>query len=180
MAAALLLAAIYANGALQMSRIDGFARANRDLLAGVADGARVLSASHEEADPLLAFHAAAIAVIERSAYVPNLFTNTSPVGVRPEMRAFHMPQAWPLLEAQLAASAELEPPQPANGYWSPDYYYGWPRHWDYVVYFRSAPEQSLSLPFLCRQAESPGAVLYRISTDGCRATAGAVAVSGQV
>ncbi|MEP9387074.1 hypothetical protein [Mesorhizobium sp. KR9-304] len=177
-AATLLLAAVYANGAFQMARIDGFARANRDLLAGVSEGARVLSAGHEEADPLLAFHAAAIAVIERSAYVPNLFTNTSPVGVRPEMRAFHMPQAWPLLEAQLAASASLEPPGSANGYWSPEYYYGWPRHWDYVVYFRSTPEQSLSHPFLCRQAEVPGAVLYRISRDGCAPDAAQVSRRG--
>jgi hypothetical protein len=166
-ASALLLAALYINAALQMARVDGLARDNRDLLAGVSEGARILPARGEGTDPLTSLHAAGIAVIERSAYVPNLFTNTSPVGVRPEMRALHMPQAWPLLEAQLTAAADLEPAKPANGHWSRQYYYGWPRYWDYVLYFRSLPEQSLSVPFLCREAEAPSAILYRISSDGC-------------
>ena len=166
-ASVLLLAALYINAALQMARVDGLVRANSDLLAGVSEGARVLPARDEGTDPLISLHAAGIAVIERSAYVPNLFTNTSPVGVRPEMRALHMPQAWPLLDARLIASAELELPKSANGHWSPQYYYGWSRHWDYVVYFRSLPEQSLSAPFLCREAEAPSAILYRISRDGC-------------
>lgn len=165
--AAVLLAAIYVNGAVHMARIDGMARANRDLVADIPQGARILSARGEDTDPLLTFHAAAIAVIERSAYVPNLFTNTSPVGVKPGMRAFHMPQAWPLLAGELAVSAALEPAEPANGFWSRTYYYGWPRHWDYVLYFRRLPDEALDLPFLCQAAAAPNAVLYRIAGEGC-------------
>ena len=86
-ASVLLLAALYINAALQMARVDGLVRANRDLLAGVSEGARVLPARDEGTDPLISLHAAGIAVIERSAYVPNLFTNTSPVGVCPNARA---------------------------------------------------------------------------------------------
>ncbi len=162
-----LLAAVCVNGAIHMARIDGMARANRALTAQVTPGARILSARAEDTNPLMTFHAAAIAVIERSAYVPNLFTNTSPVGVTPGMRAFHMPQAWPLLASDLAASASLEPPESGNGFWSPDYYFGWPRHWDYVFYFRSRPDQALDLPFLCEAGAAPYAVLYRISSGGC-------------
>ena len=162
-----LLAAVYVNAALQLSRIDGVARSSRDLLAHVPEGARILPARAEGSDPLITFHAASVAVIDRSAYVPNLFTNTSPVGVRPEMRAQHMPQAEPLLEEELAVSAERELPQAANGYWSHSYYFGWPSHWDYVVYFRSTPEERLSLPLLCLEAEVSNAILYRVSWDGC-------------
>lgn len=166
-AAAGLLAAAYVNAALQLSRIDAVARSSREVLAHVPVGARILPARAEGSDPLLTFHAASVAVIDRGAYVPNLFTNTSPVGVRPEMRAQHMPQAEPLLEADLAAAAQRELPQSANGYWSPSYYYDWPNHWDYVVYFRPTPGERLSLPFLCPEAEAPDAILYRISRDGC-------------
>jgi hypothetical protein len=83
------------------------------------------------------------------------------------MRALHMPQAWPLLESDLAESAGLELPASANGYWSPQYHYGWPRHWEYVVYFRKAADQILDLPFLCPQSEVPSAVLYRVSSGDC-------------
>ncbi|HEY6632254.1 MAG TPA: hypothetical protein VIZ90_12445 [Rhizobiaceae bacterium] len=165
-----LLAAVYVNGALQLSRIDAVARSSRDVLAHVPEGARILPARAEGSDPLLTFHAASVAVIDRSAYVPNLFTNTSPVGVRPEMLAQHMPQAQPLFEEKLAASAQNELPPASNGYWSHAYHYGWPDHWDYVVFFRSAPEQRLSLPSLCLEAEAPSAMLYRISRTGCGPT----------
>ena len=165
--ASLLLVVLYANAALQISRIDALANQRRELFSHLPEGARVLPASHEETNPLLTLHAASMAVIERSAYVPNLFTNTSPVGVRPQMRPLHMPQAWTLFESQLVEAAALNLPPSANGFWSPDYYHGWPRHWDYVVYFRKSPDQSLDLPHLCPQHEIPGAVLYRVAAAGC-------------
>lgn len=168
-AASLLAVVAYINGALHMARIDGFADSYRNLLTGLPEGARVLPARHEQTDPLLTLHAAGMAVIESSAFVPNLFTNTSPVSVRPQMRALHMPQAWPLLEEELADAAGLELPPSRNGYWSPYYHYGWPRFWDYVLYFRVGPHQSLDLPFLCREAESARAILYRISDSECPA-----------
>ena len=173
--AAALLAAVYINAALQISRIDRFAHANRELLAAVPEGARILPARDEQADSMLTLHATNIAVIERSAFVPNLFTNTSPVGVRPEMRRLHMPQSWPLLAEELAASASLELPETDNGYWSKGYYYGWPRHWDYVLYFRAEPDQSLSSPFLCQAAETASAVLYKVSSSQCSEVNGGVA-----
>ncbi len=164
---AMLLVAVFANGALKMSRIDSQARALREVLAELPIGARLLPARHDQADVPFSFHSAGMAVIERSAYVPNLFTNTSPVDVRKEMRAFHMPQARPLLAQELADSIQLDHPDTENGHWSPRYFFGWPEHWDYILYFRAEPNQSLDLAPLCLVAEKPQIALYRVSRNGC-------------
>lgn len=165
--AATLFAVLLANGALQMSRIDGQTRTLRDVIAHLPQGARVLPARHDGADLSFAIHSASLAVIDRSAFVPNLFTNTSPVDVIPGMRDLHMPQAWPLLEGQLQHSMQENLPQSGNGFWSKRYFYGWPAHWDYVLYFRSDASQSLTLEPLCQVDEQPLFVLYRIKDGGC-------------
>lgn len=165
-AAAALLFAVYVNGAFQMSKIDAQARDLRSVLASLPSGARLLPARHEDADLSFALHSAAMAVIERSAYVPNLFTNTSPVDVLPDMRALHMPQSWPVLEEDLAMSKDKSLPEATNGHWSGQYYYGWPDHWDYVLFFRAEPTQTLELSRLCPVAEAEGVVLYRVA-NGC-------------
>lgn len=162
-----LLFTLLANGALQMSRIDNQARMLRDVIAGLPQGARLLPARHESADLSYALHSAGLAVIDRSAFVPNLFTNTSPVDVSPAMRDLHMPQAWPLLEGQLRESMRADLPRSANGYWSRQYYFGWPEHWDYVLYFRSDAAQSLTLEPLCLIDERPLFALYRVADHGC-------------
>lgn len=169
-AAGALFVTVLANGVLQMSRIDNQARLLRDVIAELPHGARVLPARHEDADLSYALHSAGLAVIDRSAFVPNLFTNTSPVDVDPAMTALHMPQAWPLLEEQLRGSMHKELQRSANGYWSRQYYYGWPKHWDYVLYFRSNGEQELDLKPLCLVDERSLVALYRIADKGCGPT----------
>ncbi len=164
---AALLIAIFANGTLQMASIDRQARELRSVVAQLPKGARLLPARDAQADLSFALHSAAMAVIERSAYVPNLFTNTSPVDVHPQMRAQHMPQAWPLLKEKLVRSRELALPQAENGHWSPHYYYGWPQYWDYVLFFRTKADQALDIASLCPVAERPKIVLYRIGDRQC-------------
>jgi hypothetical protein len=162
-----LLAAVLLNATLTMSRIDALAQANRTLVSAIPEGARVLPARDDSTNVLLTLHAVSIAVVERSAFVPSLFTNTSPVGVQPAMRRQHMPQGWPLLEDQLAASMELTLPEAANGFWSPQFFFDWPRHWDYVLFFRNAEDQRLDLPHLCEAGAHPGAILYQVAPGSC-------------
>ena len=165
--ASVLMIAAFANGAYQLAKTDARTRELGAVVGQLPVGARVLPARHETADMAFALHSAALAVIERSAFVPNLFTNTSPVDVQPSIRALHMPQAWPLLDEQLEFAAELELPDAANGHWSTRYFYGWPDHWDYMIYFRSAPDQRLVRDELCPIAEKPGVVLYGIGKERC-------------
>lgn len=162
-----LLAAVFVNAAVQMAGIDRNAGMLRQLLATVEKGARVLPARDEDPNRLVTLHSNAMAVIERSAYVPGLFTNTSPVDVSVAMRPLHMPQSSPLTTGELKASASLELPESKNGFWSLRYYFGWPGHWDYIVYFRSSPRDSLRLDNLCPQAETENAVLYKITDRTC-------------
>lgn len=169
-AAGAMLVVLLANGAYQMARIDSQTRVLRDVIAQLPEGARLLPARHQDADLSFAFHSAALAVIDRAAFVPNLFTNTSPVDVRPAMRDLHLPQAWPLLEEQLRRSMDEELPQSDNGHWSRRYFFGWPDHWDHVLYFRSDRTQNLALDSLCLIDERPLFALYRVTDGGCEGT----------
>ncbi|MEM6463050.1 MAG: hypothetical protein AAF724_14145 [Pseudomonadota bacterium] len=167
-----LLLAGFANATFQMQSIDRQTRELSALLSGLPQSARLLPARSADAELSFALHSAAMAVIERSAYVPNLFTNTSPVDVHPKMLAQHMPQAWPLLEEQLLSTRDLTLPAPGNGHWSRSYYYGWPKHWDYVIYFRTAANQALQIDGLCKVDEREAFALYRISHAQCAEVGG--------
>ena len=166
--AGLLMLAVIANAALQMSRLDAKADSLREVVAALPSGARVLPARHEDTDLTLAIHSAALSVIDRAAYVPNLFTNTSPVDVTLSMRDQHMPQAWPLLEGQLRKSMTLDRPKSSNGFWSRRYFFDWPSHWDYVLYFRDQESQALEFDVLCAVSLRAEFVLYKINPDGCQ------------
>ncbi|MEM8812933.1 MAG: hypothetical protein AAGF59_09980 [Pseudomonadota bacterium] len=157
-----LVVLVLANGALHMARIDGETRDLRTVLKALPVGAKLLTARDEEADLAFAPHSAGLAVIDRSAYVPNLFTNTSPVDVLPSMRALHMPQSMPLLESELADGANRALPGAQNGHWSPTYYYGWPDHWDYLLFFRGSPTSELKMNGICPVSAGETAILYRI------------------
>lgn len=165
--AATLMIAVFANAAVHLSSYDRQARELQGVVAELPQGARLLPARTEDADFSFALHSAAMAVIERSAFVPNLFTNTSPVDVHPQMLDLHMPQAWPLLKRDLVQHRDAQLPASENGHWSPHYYHGWPNHWDYVLYFRTKDDQRLDIASLCPIAEQTGFVLYRISRGSC-------------
>ena len=158
-----LIAVSMGNGAWHMARLDRQTGEIRTLLQAMPRGARLLATYQE--GPMLdldfAMHSSAIAVIERSAYVPGLFTNTSPVDVSPANIDVHMPQSLPLSLSELADRAGRPATPSANGYWSPGYANDWPARWDYVILFRGeAGGQIDNLP-VCPLAQSRMAVLYR-------------------
>lgn len=166
-----LLAVIHFNASRHMAQVNARMDSLRTMVSNIKLGSRVLS-SRSEPMPNLTLHSDAMAVIDRSAYVPGLFTNTSPVGVQHALHALHMPQSWPVTSEQLESSAGLPLPPSKNGLWSPTYYYGWPKHWDYVLYFRERSDEKLDSPFLCPVSEAAKVVLYQVTGDACAARPG--------
>ncbi len=160
---ALFGAVAFANGAVQMSKTHSRSQSVRAVFSHLPDGAKLLAAqSGDVSDYMFVMNASAMAVIDKSAYVPGLFTNTSPVDIQPEMAALHMPQAQPLKPDYLAQASELDLPPSENGYWSLGYARGWPNHWDYLAYFKN-PEQLGLMGFdLCAVQQTPQIILYRI------------------
>ena len=133
----------------------------RTVLNELPVGAKVFAAvAAEEHEPAFALHAVAMATIERSAFVPGLFTNTSPVDIQPQMADWHMPQGRTYLGAELAALAAQPRQSSANGYWSEAYASAWPEAWDYLLYFKASTNPGLTDLPVCEAKSTPTMILY--------------------
>lgn len=153
--------ALFANGAVQMAHIDRQAQTLRTVLSELPAGAKVFAAvAAEEHEPAFALHAVAMATIERSAFVPGLFTNTSPVDIQPQMADWHMPQGRTYLGVELAALAAQPRQSSANGYWSEAYATAWPEAWDYLLYFKAPTDPGLTDLPVCEVKSTPTMILY--------------------
>ena len=154
----------FANGALQMAWVDRQNSALKSVLSDMPRGAKVLTVYAEaEIDSAFTAHAGALAVIERSAYVPNLFTNTSLVDVTPSMVDLHMPQAKPVFASELADFAARAPTASRNGYWSLGFAAAWPSRWDYLLYFKTPDQAGLEGFEICEISATPAIILYKTS-----------------
>ena len=128
-------------------------------------GARVLSGwNKEHVNSNLTFaHGVSFAVIESAAFVPNLFTATSIVKVRPEYRQMHRHGAPPLTPSQLSAAlgrtVELSKNRERG---NADYYYGWERTFDYFLWLKSSDQQEPQFPFLKETSRGSRFILYKI------------------
>ncbi|WP_300391157.1 hypothetical protein [Henriciella sp.] len=154
---------MFLNGAVHMAQTDSKADEVRSLLSAMPRGARMLSAydAGPGFDLPFAMHASGIAVIERSAYVPGLFTNTSPVDVALSNIEIHMPQSLPIGVGELEAAARRPSAHSENGYWSLGYADNWPERWDYLLFFKGSPSSSLDGLPVCERARSDNAILYK-------------------
>ena len=162
----LMLAMSIGNGAIHMAQNDRQAEAFKPLLAELPEGAKVLSVFAEpEVDSAFTAHAATLAVIERAAFVPNLFTNTSPVDVTSNVVDLHMPQSLPLLVGELDYWAQKPAVKSANGYWSPGFASDWPERWDYLLLFKGDLDVDLSGHPVCAVSATPEIILYK--TEPC-------------
>ena len=163
---AVLGGAMLVNGAVQMARLDAQANALQSVLADLPEGATVLNVfSDPDVDSAFTAHAASMAVIERSAFIPNLFTNTSLVDVTPQMVDLHMPQALPAMAARLPIYAQRPAASSSNGFWSPNFADAWPERWDYLLVFADSNFQGLSELPVCAVSATPGIILYK--TEPC-------------
>ncbi|MEL6414439.1 MAG: hypothetical protein AAFQ15_05820, partial [Pseudomonadota bacterium] len=163
---AVLGALLFANAGVKMSVINSEADALKGQLADVPKGSKVLGV-YVDLSSGSAFntHALSLAVIERAAYVPNLFTNTSFVDVAPSMVDLHMPQANPVFAQDLAALADRPRVASENGYWSPAFANDWPAQWDYLLMFKTAEQNALSGLPVCAVSATPEIILYK--TEPC-------------
>ncbi|MHA7898483.1 MAG: hypothetical protein ACX94B_01370 [Henriciella sp.] len=163
---AALAALSLSNGAAQMAQIDRDADELRTLLADLPQGAKVLTVfAAPEVDSVFTSQASTLAVIERGAFVPNLFTNTSPVNVAPGMVDLHMPQALPLLIGELDYWAAKARQASANGYWSQSFASDWPEQWDYLLLFKDEFAVDLDAQLVCAVSATPKIILYK--TEPC-------------
>ena len=157
-----VLALLAVNGASQIMRVDQSQQEIRGAMAALPDGARLISATAPDVGFEIGVHAPSFAVIEADAYIPNLFTNISAVGVKPDMAALHFPQGKPqLVETLRAHRATLLLPA-ENGRWSEDYYFGWPDQFTHLVYTRLPGEPGADLEGLTKIASGKDFVLYEI------------------
>ncbi|NQY40953.1 MAG: hypothetical protein HRT80_12735 [Henriciella sp.] len=163
---AVLGALSFANAGLKMSAIDSQANALKAQLVDLPKGSKVLGV-YVDLSSGTAFntHALSLAVIERDAYVPNLFTNTSFVDVAPALVDLHMPQANPVFAQDLAALAERPRVASENGYWSPAFANDWPEQWDYLLMFKTPEQDDLSELPVCAVSATPEIILYK--TEPC-------------
>ncbi len=155
----------FQHGAPKMAAADDFHDELRADFALLPDGARLLQAFEPAMNMRLAHHAGALAVIERDAFVPTLFTNTSPVGVRPEWRARHLPAGLRPDLARLAVAADAPAPVAANGLWSEDYLSDWPSAFTHVLYMRAGDGPAPPLEGAAPLAAQPGYVLYAVTKN---------------
>ena len=158
-----LIAGQFIHGALHLRASDMQVRDMRAGLQTLPAGARVLPMFDEEAEYQVSHHVGALAVIEADAYVPTLFTNTSPVGVKPEWRHIHLPSGMKVKPERLSEVAEFETPEAENGYWSLSYFHGWARNFTHLLWVRAPDAPGLDDPRLCATAEGVDFVLYEVS-----------------
>jgi len=157
------LSLAYYNGAVAMANVDRTADEFRLFLTDLPEGSKLLVAfSNSEAISVFSTHGASMAVIERQAFVPNLFTNTSPVDVTPAMADYHMPQfgGFSPDDLRMTASASAVPSE--NGFWSPSFANDWPRRWDYIVLFRTPNHPGLTDLPVCEVSAIESAILYKV------------------
>ena len=160
-------AIVFTNGAYQMAKIDTVVTDTRALLENVPRGSSVLSAIASDDVPYAAImNASATVVIDRSGYVPGLFTNTSPVDIAPAYADLHMPQSQPLRRDQALRFATREPTTSENGYWNLAYAYGWPQTFDYLLYYKAKTDPAMTELDLCRIAQTSQIILY--ATEPCK------------
>ncbi|MFN3958456.1 MAG: hypothetical protein ACK4NP_00925 [Parvularculaceae bacterium] len=153
------------HGGAKMAAADAFHDRLRADLATLPAGARLLQAFEPGMRLRLANHAGALAVIEADAFVPTLFTNTSPVRVRAEWRARHLPAGrLPDLD-DLDTAAGAPAPAALNGQWSDAYFDAWPEAFTHVLYMRASggalPALVRATPVLVR----PDYVLYAAANN---------------
>ena len=149
------------NGAVQMARIDAIVKETRAALDSVPRGSTVLiGISSENIHYAAVMNAAASIVIDRSGYVPGLFTNTSPVDIHPDYAARHMPQSQPLTPAELTLAASREPIPSQNGYWSLAYARGWTETFDYLIFYQLAEDPPFRMEEICAVRRTEDIVLY--------------------
>jgi hypothetical protein len=111
-------------------------------------------------------HLAFVAAIDRNAFIPFLFTGTTPLQVRPALQDSASPIAEALSEAQLAEGlAQDDPPSgpPEHGWGGRVYWLGWRHKFDYLLVQHFGCTGFQPPPVVTLVGHSAIADLYRIT-----------------
>jgi hypothetical protein len=120
----------------------------RSDLPVVKTGARVLPVEDEDAFPATAsplvakqhWHLPALAVIERSVFLPTLFTGFTTIKAAPALQPIDTPVGNPISPRLLASGADpATSPYPLGHrleHYMRTFWVGWPNHFDYVLAIR--------------------------------------------
>ena len=171
---AALVAAKSADSWVVLHRVDLQIAETRRVLAHLPRGTRLLLVNGDgrgtgtETVPLsTVWHMPLVAVIDRDAFVPTLFSGLSTVHVRPQYRMSSTPNGLPITPAQLAeGDAESDVPGAERGDGAGGgrlYHFGWRQKFDYVLvqhFGGPAPHLPLGLSLT---AQAPDMDLYRIA-----------------
>ena len=158
-----------------LHEVDGQIAETRTVLARLPRGARLLLVNTTgrgigvERIPLsTAWHMPMVAVIDRDAFVPTLFSGLSTVHVRPEYRMSSTPNGLPITPSQLAAGAiETDSPgvERSNGNGGGRFYhFGWKQKFDYVLVQRFGTPAGPMPANLVLVVRAPDMDLYRIGS----------------
>ena len=118
-------------------------------------------------------HSGSLAVIERSMFVPMLFTATSPVAAAPARVNLDVPYGWPPSEEVLRDDRHRSLDEPLRQH-DPDhrYWHGWPKHFDYLLWLRQNGTELHGLEELEKVTEGRLFVLYRITAPAATGGSG--------
>jgi hypothetical protein len=138
----------------------------RDVVAAMPSGKRLLiatTASPEKTQGLE--HAGTVAVIDRNAFVPNVFTNNTILHIAPSLRASSTPIGQAPRISDLAdglGRSDTPGVDQADGMGGRVYWLGWEKKFDYVLILHRGVAPAMLPPNLRQVATSPVATLYRI------------------
>jgi hypothetical protein len=169
----LLVAGRSASTAFALQEMDGQIAQLRQVMGALPRGMRLLTADTSGGEHRLragarkvSWHAPLLAVIDRDAYVPTLFSGIITVRVVPELRRSSSPNGWryPSLADLADGYGRRDDPAVdlADGFGGRIYWWGWETKFDYVL-VEHYGRRPASLPANLRPvATSAVADLYRI------------------
>jgi hypothetical protein len=156
-----------------LRRFDADITQLRHVVASLPVGQRLLVVNADDGAPVeeaawrMVTHVGMVALIDRDAYVPFLFTSATMVRVNPTFKTTQSPNAAPITIPLLAEGFAHAPPPgdlPEWGFGGSKYWLGWPRSFDYVLvtHFLTPPPGQLP-PILLRVAGNGAGDLYRVA-----------------
>jgi hypothetical protein len=169
---AALVLARSADALVTLRALDAQAAQVRQVLAKLPVGARLLVVDADDAAPLrvapavVTGHLGMLAVIDRDAFVPFLFTGATPVETRPSMHGSASPNAAAITLAQLQDGFTRTDPAsgpPPFGYGGTMYWLGWPQKFDSVLFTHFGAATESLPPVLRRVAHTDVVDLYQIA-----------------
>ena len=156
----------FAHGVTHLRTNHLLAKAVVEHVAELPDGARILPVSSRKARDHTSNYLPSYSVIETNAFVPNLFTNSSPVSVKSEWLSIQSPGAFAITPDQFRLGGQHDFKEISNGIVPPAFYGGWPENFTHVFFLRENSEDELEHERLCPMSSEAHFALYRINAAG--------------